>query len=236
MSAADAAVAGQPSLVVVGGEAGVGKSRLIAEMGGRLHARGWLILEGGSVAFGDDGLRFGPIVEALRALARDVDRDQIAAAAGSSLPELAQLVPELSGEILKSPTLSGDAEWFQVRIFEAVLRLLGRLGDTAPVVLVVEDLHWSDRSTRDLLAFLARNARQERMFIVATVRTDDLQQPRPIAAWLAEAERQPRVERIDLGKFERSELVELLTGIVGSAPATSLFDPIARRSDGNAFR
>jgi DNA-binding CsgD family transcriptional regulator/tetratricopeptide (TPR) repeat protein len=235
LDAAGAAASGQASLVVVGGDAGIGKSRLIAEMADRLRGDGWLILEGGTVALGDDGLPFGPIVEALRALVRDVDPKRIAAAAGPSLPELARLVPELSAVGSAEPVPGSHADWLQVRIFEGVLRLLGRLGDDTPVALLVEDLHWADRSTRDLLAFLVRNAREERLLVVATVRTDDLHRRHPLTTWLAEAERQPRVERVDLVRFERSEVEELVAAIEGESPSRSLVESIARRSDGNAF-
>ena len=235
LEASDAAASGQASLVLVGGEAGVGKSRLTAELASRLRSDGWLVLEGGSVALGDDGLPFGPIVEALRALVRDVDRERIASAGGPSLPELARLVPELSPVDSAEPVPGSHVDWLQVRIFEGVLRLLGRLGDETPVLLIVEDLHWADRSTRDLLAFLIRNARDERLLIVATVRTDELNRRHPLTGWLAEAERQPRVDRIDLHRFERTEIVELLTAIEGSAPSRALVDSVVRRSDGNAF-
>ena len=235
LSTADVAASGEARLVLVAGEAGVGKSRLVAEAANKLRDDNWLVLEGGAVALGDDSLPFGPIVEALRILGRSVDPDRIAAAAGPSLPELARLVPELSGVAGEVSTPSGEPEWLQVRIFEGVLRLLGRLGETTPVILVVEDLHWADRSTRDLLAFLTRNARGERLFIVATFRVDELHRRHPLTAWLAEAERQPRVERVDLSRFERSELVELITGIAGAPPSAMLVDSIAQRSDGNAF-
>jgi DNA-binding CsgD family transcriptional regulator/tetratricopeptide (TPR) repeat protein len=235
LSTADAAASGMPSLALVGGEAGVGKSRLVAEIAARLREQDWLVLEGGSVSLGDDGLPFGPIVEALRALVRDIGPGEIAAAAGPSLPELAILVPELSGaaDTLTAPT--GQAEWLQVHIFEGILRLLGRLGERAPVLLVVEDLHWSDRSTRDLLAFLARTARTERLMIVGTFRTDELHRRHPLTMWLAETERRPRVERMDIARFERDDLAALLAAIAGTPADPSLVDSIARRSDGNAF-
>jgi DNA-binding CsgD family transcriptional regulator/tetratricopeptide (TPR) repeat protein len=235
-SAADIAASGGASLVLIGGEAGVGKSRLVAEASTRLHDEGWLVLQGGSVAVGDDGLPFGPLVEALRALARTVDPERIAAAAGPSLPELARLVPELATVVPEPPVLTtGPADWLQVRIFEGVLRLLGRLGETTPVLFVIEDLNWADRSTRDLLAFLARNVRDERLLMVGTYRADELDRNHPLTTWLAEAERQPRVERIDVPRFGRVELDELLTAIAGAPPAPELVESIARRSDGNAF-
>jgi DNA-binding CsgD family transcriptional regulator/tetratricopeptide (TPR) repeat protein len=216
-SMADAAASGRASLVLVGGEAGVGKSRLVAEVSTRLRDDGWLVLEGGCVALGDDGLPFVPLVEALRALVRQVDLDRVAAAAGASLPELSRLVPELANVTHGTTVTAAPADWLQVHIFEGVLRLLGRLAETTPVLLVVEDLNWADRSTRDLLAFLTRNVREERLLIVATYRADELRRRDPLATWLAEAERQPRVERIDLRRFEHAEIVELLTAIAGNA-------------------
>ena len=116
-----------------------------------------------------------------------------------------------------------------------MLRLLDRLAVERPVLLVIEDLHWADRSTRDLLAFLWRNARGERLCIVGTFRSDELHRRHPLTAWLAEAERQPHVERLDLVRFEQRDLIDLLTGILGAPPTPTLLESIARRSDGNAF-
>ncbi|MEO8437681.1 MAG: AAA family ATPase [Chloroflexota bacterium] len=238
LSAAGVVAAGEPTLVLVGGEAGVGKSRLTAEAAAGLRKDGWLVLEGGAVALGEDSLPFGPIVEALRVLVRDVDAERIAEAAGPGLAELARLVPELSAMAVETPEPTGEAEWLQTRIFEGVLRLLGRLSETAPVLLLIEDLHWADRSTRDLLAFLSRNGRDERLLIVGTFRTDELHRRHPLTRWLAEAERQRRVERIDIARFERdevTELVERLSSIAGEPLARTVLESIAERSDGNAF-
>src|SRR3954454_10200869 len=239
LAAAHGAEASEPSIVVVGGEAGVGKSRLVAEAAARLRDDGWLVLEGGSVALGDDALPFGPIVEVLRALARDVDHETIATAAGPTLPVLARLVPELlpqaqadDGSVMSG---SSGADWLQIRIFEGMLSLLDGLAIDRPVLLVIEDLHWADRSTRDLLAFLWRNMREERLCIVGTFRSDDLHRRHPLTAWLAEAERQPHVDRLDLVRFGQRELIDLLTGILGAPPTPRLLESIARRSDGNAF-
>src|SRR4051794_35901463 len=106
LAAASAAQASHPSIVLVGGEAGVGKSRLVTEAAARLRDDGWLVLEGGSVARGDDARPFGPIVEVPRALARHVAPDTIAAAAGPTLPVLARLVPEL---LPQTPDADGSA-------------------------------------------------------------------------------------------------------------------------------
>src|SRR5262245_16601923 len=141
LAAADAAESGEPSLTLIGGEAGVGKTRLVDEVASRLREREWMVLEGGSVAIGDAGLPFAPIVEALRELARVVDPKRIEAAAGPSMAELARLVPELTEEGGLTSMPSAQPDWQQIRIFDGVLRLLGRLAETTPIMLVIEDLH-----------------------------------------------------------------------------------------------
>ena len=236
LAAGEAASAGRPSLILVGGEAGVGKSRLTSEAATRLAADGWLTLSGGAVPIGADGLPFGPIVECLRNLAQTVDLGTIAAAAGPELPLLARLVPELSPD-RGDASASADSrpEWQQTRLFESVLRLFGRLAQEQPVLVLVDDLHWADSLTRDLLAFLARAMRSERLLVVGTYRTDELHRRHPLRGWLAEVERMPQVERLELHRLGRAELEQLLTAILGAAPSPRLLDSIAERSEGNAF-
>ncbi len=263
LAAVEAASDGHSSMTLIDGEAGIGKSRLVAELvaevrdhgeagepagtedragareraasGGSAASPGALVLAGGCVQLGESGLPFAPIVEALRSLVGQVPAEELAGALGPSAVELARLVPELSDrpEPEASPFQAGD--WLQARIFEGFLGLLGRLGASSTVVLVIEDLHWSDPSTRDLLAFLARNLRAERLAIVATIRTDDLQRGHPLLAWLAEMERLPRVERLALTRFDRAEVVSQLEAILGGAPAPGLVDSVLGRSDGNPF-
>jgi predicted ATPase len=123
----------------------------------------------------------------------------------------------------------------QARLFEVLLGLLGRLGRQAPVVLVVEDLHWADRSTRDLLAFLVRNLRAERVLLVATYRSDELHRRHPMRPFLAELARGGRVQRVDLAPFGREELATLLAGITGVPPTAATVDDILARTEGNGF-
>ena len=120
----------------------------------------------------------------------------------------------------------------QAQVFEALLALLDRLG---PVALVIEDLHWADPSTRDFLVFLVRNARTEPLFLLATYRSDELHRRHPLRPVLAELERAPRVERIALERFTRSEVNEQLTGILGDEPDPGLADRLYARAQGNAL-
>jgi DNA-binding CsgD family transcriptional regulator len=220
----------EPAVVLVGGEAGVGKTRLVAELTGRCAADGARVLAGGCVPVAEGGLPFAPIVEALRGLLAELGAGALRELTGPSWPELARLLPAL-GE--PGSTAPSDQEG-QSRLFELLLGLLGRLGARAPLVLVVEDLHWADRSTRDLLAFLARNLRRERVLLVVTYRSDETGRRR-LGPYLAELDRGSRVERIELSRFQRWEVMTQLTGILGAAPAAGLVDAVFARSEGNAF-
>ena len=103
------------------------------------------------------------------------------------------------------------------------------------MLLVIEDLHWADRSTRDFVAFLIRNARRQRIALVATYRTDELHRRHPLRGFLAEAERAPAVTRVSLARFTREELRTQLAGILGHRPDARLVDDLFARAEGNAF-
>jgi predicted ATPase len=220
---------GEPAVVLVGGEAGIGKTRLVAELTARA-ADGTRVLAGGCVPVGDGILPYAPIVEALRALLADLGVDAVRELAGPSWRELARLLPTL-GEPDRT-ILSDQAA--QPQLFELVLGLLRRLCDQAPLMLVVEDLHWADRSTRQLLAFLVRNLRRERVLLVVTYRNDEPGQQR-LGPYLAELDRGGRVERMELARLDRVETGAQLVGILRAAPAADLVEEVFARSEGNPF-
>ena len=218
-----------PAVVLVGGEAGVGKTRLIVELTARCAIDGTRVLVGGCLPVGEGALPYAPIVEALRALVAEVGVAAVRELLGPSWPELARLLPTL-GEPQDDPP--GQAA--QARLFELLFGLLGRLSEQTPLVLVVEDLHWADRSTRDLLAFLARNLRREQMLLVVTYRNDEPGQQR-LGPYLAELDRAGRVERLELARLDQVQTRAQLVGILGSAPAAELADLVFARSQGNPF-
>jgi predicted ATPase len=220
----------EPAVVLVGGEAGVGKTRLTAELIARCAADGTRVLVGGCVPVGEGALPYAPIVEALRALLGDVGAGAMRELVGPSWPELARLLPALG-----APDRSGlPDQAAQGRLFELLLGLLGRLGEQAPLVLVVEDLHWADRSTRDLLAFLVRNLRRERVLLVVTFRNDEPGQQR-LGPYLAEVDRGGPVQRIELPKLDQVQTLVQLGGILGAAPVADLLEKVFARSEGNPF-
>jgi DNA-binding CsgD family transcriptional regulator len=236
------AAAGVPTAVLIGGEAGVGKTRLVGEVVAGARAAGATVLVGGCVELGGEGVPFAPLIEALRVVTRDLDGERLARLVpGRARAELGRLLPELAppaGTVATDrAAVGGDpGPWSdQSRLFELLLGLLERLGEDRPAVLVVEDLHWADRSTRDLLAFLVRNLRHGRLLLVMTYRSDELHRRHPLRPFLAELDRGRRVERLELARFGRAEVAAQLTGIQGAPPPAELVERIHARSGGNAF-
>jgi DNA-binding NarL/FixJ family response regulator len=235
VSALHQSMAGRPSTVLVGGEAGIGKSRLVAELGKLARDEGCVVLEGASISLGDDeGLPLAPIADALRALARQLPPEIVQDVVGSAGPSVGRLVPELGGAIDASDA-AVRPDWVAARMLEAVLGVLHRLGERQPVLLLVEDLHWADRSTRDVLAFIARTTRTERLLVVGTYRTDEIHRRHPIRPWLAEMERTSSVGRIALERLGPEALASLVEAIRVEPPEAGLLRAISARSEGNPF-
>jgi DNA-binding CsgD family transcriptional regulator len=219
-----------PSVVLVGGEAGVGKSRLVSEFTARTRAAGARVLKGGCVELGTDGLPFAPFIAVLRELVRDLGTDGVAGLLPGRLTrDFARLLPEFG-------PAAGDAgeRVARARLFEQMLALLERLADSGPVVLLIEDAHWADRSTRDLLAFLvSRQQILDRVLIIVTYRSDELHRTHPLRPLLAELGRLAWVERMELPRLDRRHADELVARILGRDPEPSLADEVYRRADGN---
>ena len=121
----------------------------------------------------------------------------------------------------------------QLRLFEALLELLDLLSESCPLVLILEDMHWADRSTRTFVSFLARSLRQERVMLLLTYRTDELYRRHALRPLLSELERLERARRIELAPFDRLELAEALADILGDQPSQDLVDRLFARSEGN---
>ena len=237
--ALELASAGQGRTVLIGGEAGIGKSRVLAAALEDARSRGAIVLQGGCVSLAEGALPFGPIVEAIRPLLAD------AQPATSGVKEVGSIDDALLGVAAELGLLAGhragDAaaemhpEWARSQLYESFLGLLRRLAVDSPVVLAVEDLHWGDDSTRELLAFLVRNTRAERLLLLITFRSDELHRRHPLLFWLGEANRSPGVERVELTRLGRPALIRQLTGILGREPDQALIESIFVRSEGNPF-
>jgi DNA-binding CsgD family transcriptional regulator len=227
------AAAGEPQALLLGGEAGVGKTRLVEEFATAACRRGAVVALGGCVEIGADGLPFAPFSTALRALRRELPAELSAAAAGQE-EELARLLPELAETPTDRRAGRHDEEGM-ARLFELTARLLERVAAERTVVVALEDLHWADASTRHLLAYLFRTLRTGRLVVLATYRADDIHRRHPLRPLLAELDRLRTVRRIELGRFNRQEVGRQIAGIRAAEPDPAQVDEIFERSDGNAF-
>jgi len=223
---------GEPAVVLTGGEAGVGKTRLVAEFAAAGSAAGFLVLTGQCIELGGEGLPLAPLVDALRAPARVTPADELRELLGTAGSGLARLLPELEHGAV-APASGEDLQAGQ--LLELVLGLLARLSATAPVMFVIEDLHWADQSTLDLAAFLVRALRSVRVLMVITYRSDELHRRHPLRPLLSGWERIRSVDRIELSRFGRDEVAAQLAAILGGAPAPVVAEEVFDRSGGNAY-
>ncbi|CAN5361312.1 helix-turn-helix transcriptional regulator [soil metagenome] len=210
---------GEPSALLLAGDAGVGKTRLLSEVARRAEAEGTLVLVGHCLDLGDVGLPYLPFTEVLHRLAEHTDLTEQHPALGPLLGVAAGADPV--------------GQSHQLRMFDALAGLLAAVSSTDPVLLVVEDLHWADQSTRDLLRFLVTRLDRQRLLVVGSYRSDDLHRRHPLRPLLAELTRLPVVDRVQLDPMPERELSELVRAL------HQLPDPDVRRivdrAEGNAF-
>jgi ATP/maltotriose-dependent transcriptional regulator MalT len=223
---ADAA-AGKPSLLAICGDSGVGKTRLLSafEDASGDQAR---FLRGACVELGDGELPYAPLSAALRELARCEDPvlDRLSPSARTAL---GALLPSLRDQ----RSDEADDESAQLRLFEALLELLRLIGESTPVALVLEDMHWADRSTRAFTAFLARSVLDERVLFLFTYRGDEMHRRHPLLPLLGEIERGNHARRITIEPWGEGELGEALADILGASAAPELLETLFARAEGN---
>ncbi len=212
-SALDRAGDGQPTTVLLGGDAGSGKTRIADELATLARSRGHCVLAGHCIDLGEVGLPYLPFVEVLSTLQTIAASEPVVAAQLAARPSLAGIGGGTRAEV--GGTAGDDVGRLQQ--FDAVTSLLAEISrEHAPVVLVVEDLHWADPSTRDLLRYLVARSAGQRLLVLLTYRVDDLHRRHPLRPLLADLTRQPGVERVDVPPFTPAELREFAQYVAGS--------------------
>ncbi len=226
----------QAVVALVSGDAGVGKTRLVAELAKLAGERGFTVLSGRCAEVGDS-VPYLPLADALRDATHAPSGNAAVAPlldALASRPVLGRLLPDQgTGE----PADGDGSGLARQQLFGAVLGLLAELADAAPVLLVLEDLHWADRSTRDLVTFLSRVLHRERIALVGTYRSDDLHRRHPLRPVVGELLRLPGVSLVELGPLNPSAMAEHLTALAGGKvrlDAVTL-NGIVARAEGNAY-
>ena len=183
------------------------------------------MIRGQCVPMGGEGLP-APIVGALRDLVSQHGREQILEWAGAGRQALGALLPDLG----TAPRENDDT--IRLRLYEAVTMLLERASENGPLVVIMEDIHWADESTRHVLRFLARALTDASVMIITTYRSDELTRRHPLRPFLAEVGRFPGTVRIDVPNLERAEVAELLTQLMERPPSNVVIDLVYKRSEG----
>jgi DNA-binding CsgD family transcriptional regulator/tetratricopeptide (TPR) repeat protein len=233
VTALGSAVSGEPAVVLLGGEAGVGKTRLVEEAASRARDAGARVLVGGCVELGGEGLPFMPLADALRSLLRVTPPDELEEFLGPARLQLARLVPELDPDTAPSPSPPGDGG--TARLLELALGVIQRLAADRPLMFVIEDLHWADRSTLDLVTLLVRALRGVRVLLVVTFRSDEIHRTHPLRPLVTGWERVRSVRHLELDRFTAEEVAGQLEAILGAPAPRRLVELVYDRSEGNAF-
>ncbi|HWC27813.1 MAG TPA: AAA family ATPase [Solirubrobacteraceae bacterium] len=223
---------GQRRLALLVGEAGVGKTRLAARFAGEVHGAGGAVLYG---RCDEEPLRsYQPFIEALR---HELRHGSVAADPGAAaeLHELARILPEARSAGAGGPPPAQDAESERYRLFEAVAGLLRRAAERAPLLLVVDDLHWSDRPTLLLLRHLLRHPDPARLMVLGLVRDVEVGDDHPLTELIADLRRERRLDRVALAGLSEREADALVAARLSAAPSAGFVRGLHEQTQGNAF-
>lgn len=216
--------------VLLAGDAGVGKTRLLAELRLKAAENGWQTVIGHCLDFGDMAAPYQPFTEIFGRAA--TESPGLGAALIDSLPALGRLMPGnrgLTGDAHEAPPI----EWTD--LYEAVWAGLAMMARSAPLLIVIEDIHWADRSTRDLLSFLLARPFPEQVAIIASYRGDDLHRRHPLRVAATEWGRLPGVTRVQLDPLGEAAVRDLVRSLHPAPLPAATVRGIVSRAEGNAF-
>ena len=223
----------RPSVVLIVGEAGIGKTRLARVLGQRASDRGMLVLRGECVELAGGEFPYAPIAAALRDLSPTTLENAVTSLPAQSRVELARVFPD----VVRDPGVAApqDAQFAQTRVFAGLLSLFRNLAETAPLLLAVDDLQSADASSRDFFRFLVRSLRAERIAVIVTVRSDELHRDHPVRRLVAELIASEHVERMDVARLPLEAVERQLAGILDTEPPPELVSRLFARAEGNPF-
>lgn len=226
---------GRGRCILIAGEAGIGKSRLVAELHSRSTAEQFTVWEGHCFEQ-DSSYPYAPWIDALRTFLAPQSPAETSQLLGSLASELVKLLPELSlliSDLLPNPPL--DAESEKHRLFETVARIVAQLAKSQPMVVILEDLHWSDESSLELLHFFVRRLSVLHILLVGTYRNEEI--PPRFSHYLAELNRDRLVREIRLGPLARREVEQMARAILKPEHSVTAdwFDSFLTLTEGNPF-
>ena len=224
---------GEGRFVLLGGEAGIGKTRLAKELTRRARKLGCSVLWG-SCSEVELSLPYLPFVEAIGKQLDEQDLTLVRAELGPISAELAQLFPQLGDGA--PPAFGGDPAQARLRVFESVVTLLERWGRERAVLLVLDDIHWADSSTRHLLDYVARRLVRSRVMLLATYRSDELDRRHPLTRTIQVWERTGLAETVAVEPMTSEQVAEMIAAILDAEEVSpELAELIHARSEGNPF-
>ncbi|MGB2695337.1 MAG: AAA family ATPase [Dehalococcoidia bacterium] len=229
------AVDGRGSLVMIGGEPGVGKTRLAEELMSEAAERGMRPLIGHCYET-EGAVPYIPYVELLEMAVRTVTLEGLRTALGDSAPEVAKLMPELRRiypDIAEPPELPPDQE--RRYLFNGMRDYLARASEAQPLFFVLDDLHWADDSTLQLLEHLTQDLHERRILIVGTYRDVELDVGRPLARMLERLLRQRIAGRISLRRLPEDSVAGMLRALSGQDAPAALVRAVYSETEGNPF-
>jgi class 3 adenylate cyclase len=230
----DDALSGRTRLAMVAGEPGIGKTRLVEELGAYAAMRGAQVVWGHCYE-GDLGVPYLPFVEAFRSCVRVKPAENFSPS-GAGLAEVATLLPELRDlypDLPALPALEDDAE--RMRLFEGVASFVRAAAVDQPLILVLDDLHWAYKPSLRLLQHLMRSVTDARLFIVGTYRDVELDRNHPLAAAMTTLRRHRAYERVLLRGLPRDDVKSLVEAIGGQEIGDEFANLLARETEGNPF-
>lgn len=231
------AASGQRQAVLIGGEPGIGKTRLATELAARAHSEGACVLYGRCDE--DLGLAYQPFVQAIGRFVALGPLEDLRAHAAVSGGELSRLVPDLARRLPNLPAPApADPDGERYRLFEAVVDLLTTASASSPVVLVLDDLHWAAKPTLLMLRHLLRGSSESALLVVGTYRDTELGRTHPLAEVLADLRREPAVRRLSLTGLDERETAAFLEAAAGNQldeSGLALAKAIHAETEGNPF-
>jgi predicted ATPase len=228
-SAIDSVVSGTGKLVLLAGEPGVGKTRMAQEVTLALRNRDFVIAAGRCYE-AQQAVPFYPFVEALTTLYAEAPRS-IQAEVPRGWPDLARLLPALG---LPLSDYAGPQD--QQRLFWAVTGFVQSLARESPIAMLLDDLHWSDAATLELVLHLARHTGADRILLFATYRDVEVNRQHPLEAALRDLNREGLLERVDLRRLDERETSALMAAAMGEEEISEEFTQLVYgRTEGNAF-
>ncbi len=231
----DAAARGEGSVALVCGEPGIGKTRLLAELAAHAAATGTTVLSGR--AYDTEGMPpYLPFVEALQPYIRACSPETLRAQIGRGAPEVALLVPEVREswpDLPTSPPVSPEYERY--RLFESVTDFLLAIARPSGLLLMLDDLHWADRSSLRLLQHLMRRIADAPVLLAGAYRTTEITRTHPLSDIRADLHREHHSNSLTLTSLAVDEVAALIAGITGTPTAPPVADAIFRETEGNPF-